>query len=272
MEIISLKSEPADPPSAPAQSSKTQSVKNTITDLKSGVRDQNRVNVFIDGEFSFSLDLAQVVDYHLKIDKTLTDAEISDLKHASAYGKLYAQTLEWILMKPRSIKETRDHLTEKLFKVKLDNRRRAENRERIKSDPEFKRLVKEHKTKTRERELFTKEDIEQVIIKLQEKHYLDDRKFAEWFIENRFARKGVSTTRLRQELRQKGIEGSLIDELLENSPRNESEEIKKVIKKRGPKTDAEKLLAYLVRHGFNYDLSRDLVGQYSSDQARFFDE
>ncbi|MBQ1528190.1 RecX family transcriptional regulator [Candidatus Saccharibacteria bacterium] len=229
MEIISLNSDATENLLAPTKPIKKPIKENKITDLKSGVHNQNRVNIFIDDEFAFSLDLTQVVDYHLKIGKILKPAEIEELKHASAYGKLYSRTFEWVLMRPRSIKETRDHLRLKRFQKRLD---------------------------------YSDADIETVIAKLTKKGYLDDRKFATWFIENRFAKKGISELRLRQELIKKGIDKNLIDELLENSPRDEAEEIKKVIQKRGAKTEPQKLLGYLVRHGFSLDLSRELVEEY----------
>ncbi len=266
MEIINLNSESAETKSS---DSAQKSQKNEITDIKSAVKNQNRVNVFIDGEFSFSLDIAQVVDYHLKIGKNLEPSEIEKLKRASVYGKLYAQTLEWVLTRPHSIKETRDHLKNKLFKLNIDNKRRAENRERAKTDPEFKKLARDYKIRTREREVYTEEDIEQVISKLAEKGYLDDRNFATWFIENRFASKGVSEKRLRLELTEKGVDAGLIEELLANSPRDEAEEIKKVIKKKGNKTDSQKLFAYLIRHGFSIDLSRELVAEFYRDTTDF---
>jgi len=261
MKIINLKSDDSEP--APQISEKP---KNVVTDLKQSVHDENRINVFVDGEFSFSLDLAQIVDFHLKIGKALTDAEIKELKHASTFGKLYNQTLEWALMRPRSIKETRDHLIQRMIKLNIDNRRRAENRERIKNDLNFKELARNHKVRTKARDTFGENDIELVIGRLTEKGYLDDRKFAVWFIENRFAKKGVSNLRLHQELVKKGINPELIDELLENSPRDEKEEIQKVIQKKGPKSDTQKLLGYLMRHGFSYDLSRELVEAYYSGQ------
>ena len=132
MEIIGLKNSPEE------SGSEARGLELKITDLKSGVRDANRVNVFINGEFYFSLDVAQVVDYRLKIGKILTPAEVSELKHASAFGKLYSSTLEWVLMRPRSIKETREHLQNKLFKLRIDNKRRAETKEKMKTDPEFR--------------------------------------------------------------------------------------------------------------------------------------
>ncbi|MBR3320229.1 RecX family transcriptional regulator [Candidatus Saccharibacteria bacterium] len=223
MEIINLSS---DSDAVLKPKAKESEPKNQITDLKSGVKNPNRVNVFLDDKFSFSLDISQVVDYHLKIGAILTDAELSELKHASAYGKLYGRTLEWVLTRPRSIKETRDHLREKRFAKKLD---------------------------------YTDVDIEEIINKLVEKNYLSDRTFAEWFIENRFVKKGVSRRRLEQELMKKGIERDLISELLNASSRDESEEIKKMIEKKSARYDDEKLLAYLVRQGFPYDLSRELI-------------
>ena len=50
-------------------------ISNAITKLSPGVHDQNRVNVFINDKFSFSLNLAQVVDFKLKVGKVLTDEE-----------------------------------------------------------------------------------------------------------------------------------------------------------------------------------------------------
>ncbi len=203
-------------------------MENKITDLKQGVKNPDRVNVFVDGKFSFSLDLSQVVDFHLKIGQTLTDQELKELKHASEYGKLYGRTLEWVLTRPRSIRETRDHLRLKRFQKKLD---------------------------------YTDADIEEIIGRLVAKNYLNDRHFAEWFIENRFVKKGVSPRRLEQELVKKGIDRALIDELLSNSARDEASEIKKVIAKKSNKYNAEKLLAYLVRQGFSYDLSKELIAE-----------
>ncbi|MBR5389073.1 RecX family transcriptional regulator [Candidatus Saccharibacteria bacterium] len=262
MEIVNLKSDDEESLSPSLSNTANGSSKNQITDLKAGLRDQNRVNVFIDGEFGFSLDIAQIVDYRLKVGKILAPTEVIELRHASTFGKLYAQTLEWALSRPRSIKETRDHLLQRLVKLEIDNRRCAENRERIESDPEFRKLARERRVRTSARNTFTKDDIEKVIEQLVDKKYLDDRKFTEWYIENRFTTKGISSLRLRQELCEKGIDKNLIDEILENSSRDEATEIQKVIQKKGDKMDAKKLLAYLVRHGFPIDLSRELVTKH----------
>lgn len=197
-----------------------------ITELKPAVRKENRVNVFVDGEFSFSLDVAQVVDFKLKKGLKVSEAELSKFRKASNFGKLYQRTLEWILTRPRSVRETHDYLRKKKFQK-----------------PEYE---------------ITDEDIEGVVARLLSKKYLDDRKFAEYYVENRFLKKGVSKKRLSLELSKKGIEKAEIERVLENG-RDEKEEIRKMIARKRARYDDEKLIAYLVRQGFDFELVRSEV-------------
>ena len=202
-----------------------------ITELKQGVKNQDRVNVHVNGKFSFSLDISQVVDFGIKIGREISVEELEELKKASEFGKLYQRTLEWVLLRPHSEKECRDYLYKKIFEKKLD-----------------------------------KNYIDRIIEKLKSKYYLNDVRFAEYYVENRFSKKGVSSKRLRMELIKKGISKDIIEETLAGSERNDAEEIKKMIaKKRSKYPDDEKLTAYLVRQGFQYDLVRELVRSYGTD-------
>ncbi len=92
-----------------------------------------------------------------------------------------------------------------------------------------------------------------------EKGYLDDRKFAEYFVENRNQKKGESIKKLNIELTKKGIDQNIVAEVLENSDRNDEVEIKKIIEKKRKKYDNKKLIQYLTRQGFDYQLANDLV-------------
>ncbi|MDO4889588.1 MAG: RecX family transcriptional regulator [Candidatus Saccharibacteria bacterium] len=199
----------------------------SVSAIKPAIKNDHRVNIFIDEKFAFSLDLAQVVDFKLKVGKTLTEPEIKKLKKASNFGKLYQRTLEWVLSRPRSIRETKDYLRKKQFDKKDYG--------------------------------ITDEDIEKVLEILLEKKYLDDQKFTEYYIENRFTKKGISRKRLKLELAKKGISPETIDGALEASGRDETEEIKKVIVKKRTRYDDEKLLQYLVRQGFDYELSKSII-------------
>ena len=193
--------------------------KYNITELRQGVKNPNRVNVFVDGKYAFSLDVTQVVDMGVKAGQKITEEELAELKKASDFGKLYQRTLEWILIRPRSVRETKDYLVRK-------------------QASEFSKII---------------------IQQLSERGYLDDRKFAEWYVENRFVKKGVSQRRLKMELIKKGIAREIIENVLDR--RDDEEELRKMIDKKRTKYTPEKLIAYLVRQGFSYDLVRRLVDE-----------
>lgn len=218
----------------------------TITKLTPGVKDSNRVNVFLDGNFAFSLDINQVIDLGLKVQQSITKEKLAELQRASEFGKLYQRSLEWVLTRPHSVRETRDYLRRRQLKRRQLNRQRA--REEKKPLPEF------------DDELTVR-----VLQRLIEKKYLDDRKFAEFYVENRYARKGISHKRLRTELKRKGVEQDIINQTFERIPRNEDEEIKKVIAKKRKKYNDFQLVGYLVRQGFNYQNAKTAVEQYSAE-------
>ena len=193
-----------------------------ITKLKQGVKNPNRVNVFVDEKYAFSLDVAQVADFKLKVGAEISEEDLTELKKASEFGKLYQRTLEWVLTRPRSEKETRDYLYKKIYEKKLD-----------------------------------KIYIDRIIERLESKKYLDDAKFAEWYVENRFVKKGISRRRLKMELAKKGISKDIVENVV--NLRDDEEEIRKIIAKKRKKYDDEKLISYLSRQGFDYQLARSLV-------------
>lgn len=239
-------------------------ISNAITKLSPGVHDQNRVNVFINDKFSFSLNLAQVVDFKLKVGKVLTDEDLEKYKKASEFGKLYQRTLEWVLTRPRSEKETRDYLKRKRLKREVENRQIARDRarrleERLEGHSERKYPPK------KELPLFSDEDVEAIISRLQEKNYLNDENFARFYLENRNVSKGASVKKLRLELLKKGVDKNLIDSLFAENLRNDDEEIKKIIAKKRHKYDDEHLLAYLVRQGFSYDDAKNAIDLAKDD-------
>lgn len=201
-----------------------------ITGMREGVRNPERVNVYVNNKYAFSLDISQVVELGVKVGRVISSVELEEFKKASEFGKMYQRALEWVLMRPRSTKECRDYLYKKIYEKKLD-----------------------------------KKYIDLIIEKLQAKKYLDDRRFAEYYVENRFVKKGVSEKRLRMELMKKGVSKDVVDEVMAGSERNDREEILKIIVKKRNRYDDEKLVAYLCRQGFSYQLSKELVEESSSD-------
>jgi len=204
-----------------------------ITDIAQAVRNPDRVNISVDGKYRFSLDMYQLSSLGLKIGREYNEAELDELETESQFGKLYARALEYCLMRPHSKKEVRDYLWRKTRETKYKSRQTGEIRSRAGVSQEI---------------------ADRVFDRLVEKGYLDDEKFTRFWIENRNQTKGSSLRKLTNELRVKGVESSIIDQVLAESSRNDSDEIAKIIaKKRSKYPDEQKLIAYLARQGFSYE-------------------
>ena len=103
---------------------------------------------------------------------------------------------------------------------------------------------------------------EQIIGRLLAKKYLDDVAFAKWYVDNRCVKKGVSKRRWGLELAKKGVSREIISQVLEESGRDEKDEILKMIAKKRVKYDDDRLIQYLCRQGFSYELVCNLVLGY----------
>ena len=206
-----------------------------ITQLKPALKDERRVNVFVDQKFCCSLDVAQVIDLRLKVGTELTEMQLQQLKQASEFGKVYQYALEWVLARPRSRKETIDYLKQRQIK------RRQLNFQRQKDE---KPPLAEISDETRLR----------VFDLLCEKGYVDDEKFAKFFVENRNLKQGISKKKLSLELRKKGVAEETIQRVLSKTSRDDMNELRKIIQKKSKRYDKVKLTGYLVRQGFDYEM------------------
>lgn len=241
----------------------------TITALRQGVKRLNRVNVFINNQYSFSLDIAQVVDFKLSIGKSITDGDLQQYKKASAFGKEYQKALEWALIRPRSLEELRNYLQRRQNQNDYKDRQREWKQEREVADLIAKgeevdaaRLQKHLAHARAGEQNQEKYDFTDLILqRLAERGYVDDQKFARYYVENRLTKKGISRRRLEQELSKKGIRKDIIDEVLSNTNRTDVSEIQKIIAKKRSRYDDEKLIGYLCRQGFSYDLARTEVSK-----------
>lgn len=278
----------------------------TVTSLRGAVRDPHRINVFLDGKFSFSLTLTELADSKLHQGQVLTDPEVERLRNLSGLGKLYQQTLEYCFSRPHSKKEIIDYLERKRLRRDISWKRFEEHQLKMQNDPEYAAKVKEIRRHTKDqnqkiREIdftenntyeyrgtkktnlptkpadrITPEMIQEVVSRLESQNYINDQDFARYFIENRHQNKGISTKRLIQELKIKGIDSDIIEQAIfdqgtGNFLRDEEVEIEKMIKKQLRKTsDRQKIIAYLARQGFSYDLIKAKLDQFLSTEEEYF--
>ncbi len=213
-----------------------------ITALTTQQKDQNRVNVMVDGKYRFSLDIFQISDLGIKVGREYSEQELADLETESQFGKLYARTLEYCLMRPHSAREVRDYLYRKTRPTK-----------RLKKEVFFNR------GKKLQNELVERPGVSQAVAgrvydRLVEKGYIDDEKFARWWVENRNLTKGASRRKLQAELAAKGVKREVVDKYLAETERSDQDELQKIIaKKRAKYPDEQKFMQYLARQGFSYE-------------------
>jgi regulatory protein len=209
-----------------------------ITSIKAQIKNENRVSIFLDGKYSFSLTLDQLLEEKIKKNDIIEKARLINLKKLSDEGKLKQRTIEWVLGRPHSTREFKDYL----YKKKAN-----------------KDLI----------EAWTEE--------FKEKNYLNDESYAKWFADNR-ARKNKSTRYISAELYSKGISGEIIkstlnaldEELSEESVSQDKKSLKNQIiklKTRPRYQDEQKLKSHLLSKGFRYQDIVDSLNTLDENQS-----
>ncbi|HSE61348.1 MAG TPA: RecX family transcriptional regulator [Candidatus Saccharimonadales bacterium] len=189
-----------------------------ITAIKAQVKNPERLSVYVDEKFAFSLNYMQLLDEKLHAGLNIDEARLATLKHLSDFGKAYERALMFAMIRPRSVQEMHDYARRKKW---------------------------------------APEDAEAIVDKLLAKKYLDDRRFARAWIENRALGKKTSQRKLRLELKQKGVSESIITEVLQQANYSDTVALKQLIVKKRKLVryaqDEQKLVQYLARLGFGFD-------------------
>jgi regulatory protein len=189
-----------------------------ITDIKQQAKRIGRVSVYVDDKYSFSLSKDQLIQHGLSVNQELSASEIAQFKADSSYGKLKDLTLRWLSLRPRSKYEIEQYLAKK--------------------------------TKT-------KAFLEKLITELEGFGYINDSSFAGSWIRSRKILKPISRYRIKQELLQKRVPYEVIDEALNEESYDDLEAVKQIIARKGQRySENNKLVAYLARQGFDYDVIR----------------
>lgn len=210
-----------------------------ITDISLQAKNKDRVNVSVEGKYRFSLDVFQVSELGLRVGNDYSEEELTALENESLFGKLYGRALEYTMLRPHSVKEVRDYLWRK---------------------------TRPSRTKTGELKPGVPEQLaERVLARLLERNYLDDTRFAHYWVENRSLGKGASRRKLEMELRAKGVDKVIIATAFADTNRDEMDDLKKIIAKKRPRyPDEQKFMLYLVRQGFSYD---DVKRELATDEG-----
>lgn len=83
----------------------------TITELRVQKKRQNRVSVYLDGQYAFSV--KAIVAARLRVGQDLTDNDIASLKERNAFEEAYHSALNFLSYRPRSTAEVKWNLQDK---------------------------------------------------------------------------------------------------------------------------------------------------------------
>ena len=185
-----------------------------ITALKRQVKNIDRVSVFVDQKYSFSLTDSEVLQLGIKNGLHVSPQDIESFKKLSADGKVRARTLEWVLARPHSQKELQDYLYRK------------------KVDPELADKIKQE---------------------CEQRHYIDDVSYAEWYVQY-LRRKNKSSKAVRYELMKKGISNTIVQDIMQHYESDDASihAVMQKIDNKPRYADPQKKITYLLSKGFSY--------------------
>ncbi|HVB75682.1 MAG TPA: RecX family transcriptional regulator [Ktedonobacteraceae bacterium] len=193
-----------------------------ITDLEPQVNNAERVNLYVDGHFLLGVSALVVLQMGLKVEQELLPEQLEQLRSEDAEQQAVDRALNFLSFRPRSREEVRRYL-------------------RRKETPPY--------------------IIEAALARLDRLDFVNDRAFVEFWVENRDKFNPRGSHALKNELRVKGVEQEIVDELVDGE-QDEQLALRAGRKKalslaRLPNMDyptfRNRLGAFLQRRGFGYE-------------------
>jgi regulatory protein len=218
-----------------------------ISKISEQVKNKQKLNIFIDGNYQLSLTRKQVADLNLVVDLEISDEMLVKLKGESVFTKYYQKSLDFLARRARSESEVRKYIIQKSSKVSISKKRDGST---IKIEPELE---------PDEAEALAARIVEH----LKQKKFLDDEQFAIYWARARSA-KNLSNKQLKQDLIKKGLTPGDIESAIAklNEQKPEQESLSLLVAKLKTKSryqDSQKLMRYLASRGFSYQQIKDAI-------------
>ena len=190
------------------------------------VQRRNRNRVNVYLDGRFAFGLAAIEAARLRVGQVLSDEDIARLRQRDTAERAAGRALDLLSYRPRSEAEIRERLTERY-------------------DPET---------------------AGEVLERLRRSGLVDDREFARYWVQNRLEHNPRGAVALRQELYQKGVDESAIEEALaeydeEEAATRAAETACRKLRGLPPDVFRRRLTDYLLRRGFSYGVVRAVVQQ-----------
>ncbi len=210
-----------------------------ITSINEQVKDESRVNIFIDGKYVFAISKLDVVAYNLKEGEELSEKKYNEILENVVLAKAKLTALSYLSYKDRTKREVIRKLKEKGC---------------------------------------TKEVTKKTLVFLVSYGYINDLEYSKKFVKQRVCTKGYGRFKVVRELKEKGVSDEIIELVTENIEEDERETAIKFALKKAKKLnlneykDKQKLYAYLQRRGYSYDVIRGVIEDVKVEIERDYAE
>ncbi len=206
-------------------------MKRQITDIQVQKKYPSRRSIFLDGRFFCGINEDVAVKFHLERGMEIDEGKLKELLYEEEISKAKSYVYRILARRMYTTKEIRDKLVERGYVDKI---------------------------------------VEDVIATLERYGYLNDRTYAQEWIESRMRSKPKGKIALRQELGRKGIDRSIIEDALSQAfdESKESEMALDLARRKvrsfnadDPVAAKRKLQSFLIRRGFDFEAVKDVIKQ-----------
>jgi len=214
----------------------------TITSVTAQKNDPDRVSVYIEGAFAFGLAVDVAVRAGLRKGVFLDEARQREIFEEEQLVRARRAALDFIAHRARTEEEVRRRLREKGFAEGV---------------------------------------AEAAITRMRDLGYLDDEGYANAFVSARLTGRGHGPARLRSDLLRRGVSSALIeaalsrhvndDELREAALEHARLRWERLSRETDIRRKRKKVMDYLARRGYDFDLIREAVAQIEHSESQVDD-
>lgn len=201
-----------------------------VTKIEYQKKNKERVNIYLDDKYEFSIDLNTMIKYSLNKNKELDDEFISEILMAEEKIKAYNYAVSLLTRSSKSEKQLRQKMQDKGF---------------------------------------DRDMIDNAIEKLLCNNYLNDEDFSDRFINDKKNYAKWGRLKIKNELYNKGIDRNIIEEKLNDISKDEenqracelAEKKLRSLKDEEPLKRKIKLSNFLINRGFDYETVKNVTSK-----------
>jgi regulatory protein len=214
-------------------SSRVPSKGGTVTRVSPQQSTAERMNVFLDDRYAFSMSARALSEEPISVGDVLTEADVERLLAADEPDRATTSALNLLTHRSRSERELRQRLRQKGY---------------------------------------TTPAIDATIQRVRDWGYLDDERFAEAWVEQRQASRPRSRRALAGELREKGVDREIIEAAIKHAEIDEVADARvlaldKWRKDQGqpPEKRRQRTASYLARRGYSWQVAKQVIEELAGE-------